>query len=672
VEPIAYLRAPLSRWPIIIPLALVGLIIAILIPVSSGPSYPANAWQATAEIGLAPAYTSNKLGAKLGLKQLAFFAHSPAVIATAAKSDGVRVTGKLKNDVLVTKSRLGGKSGVLEVAVLQQTKAGAVSLTNSFVAALEAYAQVQIAATYAKLLSTTQADIQNLETAINNLPKATIPLTTPTTTPQIIKKKVIIRQATTTAKIKKAIARAQVNASTSLLASENEPDHPRLTDPEGIILVATSPAATTTPPTTTTTTAAATTSPALPGRATAQERTVLADDLGGQVALEQKLMAQGVPKSGFTLISSAQSSSAFQLNSNSSPLSNGWTRALFGLLLGALVGVAATWYLDGIDRRLRTTKRAEETFGLPIVCEIPAPESPSLSVIPVVDVVVDPYSPISEAYRYLHVAILTAPPVTWIRRNGAARDGHWETTSVRQGQDPILGSPAEPETSAPVGGLMTEGGEASTPAGGENPTAQFRWPVALMKSSIAQHPSRFSILVTSPSDEPTRSLVVVNLAAVFAEAGERVLVATTGGMRTEIENEGAGSRTWGSSQEEPDARNLVANARPSQIPGVSSLALGQLYSNPSMLVPRANLLVQAAREVVDVLLLEAPLLSTQDGAALLPAVDLVVVVCESWKTTTHDGMRVKRLLAQRRPPVLGLVMTNTRMERPQLLVGLGR
>ena len=68
--------------------------------------------------------------------------------------------------------------------------------------------------------------------------------------------------------------------------------------------------------------------------------------------------------------------------------------------------------------------------------------------------------------------------------------------------------------------------------------------------------------------------------------------------------------------------------------------------------------------MVDVLLIEAPLLSTQDGAALLPVVDLVVVVCESWHTTVQDGLRTQRLLTQRRPPVLGLVMTN--MQKDQL------
>ncbi len=50
----------------------------------------------------------------------------------------------------------------------------------------------------------------------------------------------------------------------------------------------------------------------------------------------------------------------------------------------------------------------------------------------------------------------------------------------------------------------------------------------------------------------------------------------------------------------------------------------------------------------------------------MPAVDLVLVVCEAWHTTVNDGLQSQRLLAQHRPPVLGIVMTNMRAEHPNL------
>ena len=263
-----------------------------------------------------------------------------------------------------------------------------------------------------------------------------------------------------------------------------------------------------------------------------------------------------------------------------------------------------------------------------------------------VDIVVDPYSPISEAYRKLYVAILTAPPVTWVKRGGA---GGIETPELVQSR-PLVGAPA--------GAAM-----AGSPDAG--PVGEGPYPVAVGTTDlVSPRRNRFAILITSPTDEPSRSLAVVNLATVFAEAGDRVLVATTGGMRTEFEGDGKGFRGWEGEMPDTDPAELVANARPSQIPGVSSLALGSVFSNPARLALKAGSLIEAARDVVDVLLIEAPLLSTQDGAALLPVVDLVVVVCESWHTTVQDGLRTQRLLTQRRPPVLGLVMTN--MAKDQL------
>ena len=287
-----------------------------------------------------------------------------------------------------------------------------------------------------------------------------------------------------------------------------------------------------------------------------------------------------------------------------------------------------------------------------MIVEIPSTGSEPVSAIPVVDVIVDPYSPTSEAYRRLHVAILTAPPVTWVKKGYGYQDDLLELARLRAPQELLVG--------------------ASAPSGVPNDPAtgfpgQMHLPVPVGSQALAKpRRPRFSILVTAPTDEPTRSLVVVNLAAVFAEAGDRVLVATTGGMRTSIDGNGKMPPTWEGPYSELTASELVANARPSQIPGVSSLALGQLFPNPSKLALNAPGLVEAARDVVDVVLFEAPLLSTQDGTALMQAADLVVVVCEAWRTTVNDGVQSQRLLAQHRPPVLGIVMTNMRADHPSL------
>ena len=388
-----------------------------------------------------------------------------------------------------------------------------------------------------------------------------------------------------------------------------------------------------------------------------QEKKVLSNQIAQTQVAILKLEAAGTPTSGLRVVVPATKASAEKLNPAPSLLAHRSVRLLLGLLVGLLLGLIAAWLLDGFDRRLRTSKRAEEVFGLPVVVEIPGANSKTLSVIPVVDIVVDPYSDASEAYRKLHVAIMNAPPVTWVKRGSGYEEEPWMMPAYRPPGELPPGIPvpvAAPTVPDPSGAAAGLSGESTSGA----PTSEMRLPVATRAGTlVARRRSRFSILVTSPTDEPTRSLVVVNLAAVFAEAGDRVLVATTGGMRTEVEGNGKGPKAWEAPDEDMDASELVANARPSQIPGVSSLALGQVFSNPSRFALQAPALVEAARDVVDVLLLEAPLLSTQDGAALLPAADLVVVVCEAWRTTVADGVRTQRLLAQRRPPVLGLVMT---------------
>jgi len=711
LEPISYLGAPIRRWPVIAAIAFVAMIIAVLIPVSPSSAYPVNTWKAAAEVGLTPPYNANKLGAKVGPKQILFYAQSPVVLATAAKTAGVTVTKALENDVVVTKSKVPGtRSSILEVAVLQPTKGRAADLTNAFVAALGSYAQVQFAANHAHSLFVEQLYIQNLQSTINSLPKPKTPTTTPTTAPVKIKKVVVkpatpttlpattttvhptttttVAPTTTTAhSIAKPTANASLTSFTPLQPGDTSTggfDGPSYnlvatvdTAPTTIpgqtptSTPGTSPSGTaTTLPTGTATTlptgTAGSASTTLPNKALSLEQKVLADELGAALAYQQNLKAQGVPKSGYRVISPAQKSSAVRLNPNPPLLANDWIRLLLGLLVGALLGVLATWLLDGFDRRLRTTRRAQEAFGLPVVTEIPAPISGSLSVIPVVDIVVDPFSDASEAYRKLHVAILTAPPVTWVKR-GVGGD-RWEIPALRPqplfvGAPDVAGAPAGNIDDTIVFGQPPLGGTA----GGDAETETGRLPVAVKTPEIAvPRRSRFSILVTSPNDEPTRSLVVVNLAAVFAEAGDRVLVATTGGMRTEFEGNGRGPHMWEPEMDDTDASDLVANARPSQIPGVSSLALGRVFTNPSRLALKAGRLVEAARDIVDVLLLEAPLLSTQDGAALLPVVDLVVVVCEAWHTTVAEGRRTQSLLAQRRPPTLGLVMTNMPNRHPIL------
>jgi Mrp family chromosome partitioning ATPase len=171
---------------------------------------------------------------------------------------------------------------------------------------------------------------------------------------------------------------------------------------------------------------------------------------------------------------------------------------------------------------------------------------------------------------------------------------------------------------------------------------------------VAAHSSR-SVLITSPRDEPARSYVAVNLAALFAEFGHRVLVVTGRGLEPA---EGAGTLSESTSGGPTStAYDVVAHARPSTIASVSSLALGTLFPTSNDARRGLDGFVDAAGEVVDLVVFEAALLSDQLGQSLLSAVDLSVVVCEAGRTPYADGFECQRLLTgDAFLPVFGLVL----------------
>ncbi|HEY6473933.1 MAG TPA: hypothetical protein VIY26_13655 [Acidimicrobiales bacterium] len=186
---------------------------------------------------------------------------------------------------------------------------------------------------------------------------------------------------------------------------------------------------------------------------------------------------------------------------------------------------------------------------------------------------------------------------------------------------------------------------------------------AVQQDTGAHAPSRrrsgYTVLVTSARDEPARSFVAVNLAAVFAETGHRVLVVTTRGLLTASAGNDAGPRPDAALVDPTMARDVVAHALPSRIAGVSSLALGTMFSSSEDVLRDFDAFVDAATEVVDLVVFEVPLLAHQLGRPLLSAVDLSVVVCEGGRTTTEDGFESQAALTEDVfLPILGLVLAH--------------
>ncbi len=334
---------------------------------------------------------------------------------------------------------------------------------------------------------------------------------------------------------------------------------------------------------------------------------------------------------GFQVLQPAVlSSTADKRGAKSSLTSSRKVRLLAGLVIGMLLGAAIVLARELLDKRLRSADRAESTFGYPVVVEIPGSSKSAGDSSRGLAVVDAPESPGAEAYRMLRMSVL------------------FESLAARNAPDNsldfLVGS-----------GLL--GGDSSPLAKGRGPS-----PAPVAHDDADQPESlgrRQVVLVVSPGSEKTRSQVVANFAATYAEAGQRAVVIST----AELGNGPLGIAT-GAVSGEVAPEDVEARLEPSAVELVYFLPLADFVVNSAQLVTRAPAVIDAARSVADVIVVEAPpLLVAHHGEALSRAVDVVLVVGECWTTTFDDARRAGDALRRMEAPVLGVVLTGTRPSR---------
>ncbi len=170
--------------------------------------------------------------------------------------------------------------------------------------------------------------------------------------------------------------------------------------------------------------------------------------------------------------------------------------------------------------------------------------------------------------------------------------------------------------------------------------------------------SRQVVLVVSASAESTRPQVAANLAAAYAEAGQRVIVIGTGDLRTGP-IPGGGTNLRGEIRPE----DVEAQLEASWVDGVYRLDLRNFLETSGQLVSRMPAVLEAGRAVSDAIIIEAlPLLAVHHVEALSHLVDVVLVVGESGTTTFEEARRAGDLLRRIGAPVLGVVLTNVRLQ----------
>jgi Mrp family chromosome partitioning ATPase/capsular polysaccharide biosynthesis protein len=286
------------------------------------------------------------------------------------------------------------------------------------------------------------------------------------------------------------------------------------------------------------------------------------------------------------------------------------SRVALGLLLGLLGGVVLALVLERVDTRVRTRRGAEHAFGLPVVAEIPRlPYRERQHAATVV--ATEPTSAAAESYRILRSSLERMP--RWI---------------------------------LPVRPPQSDGGEHN--GNGVPAPALSR-----------EGPTRV-ILVTSAGPGEGKTSAVANLAACFAEAGREVVVLDCDLRHPQLHVPLGGRSKPGVSDYlaamtgRGGLRPLVQETR---VRGVSLVAGGTRVANPAELTGVEPELVEGARDLADIVLIDAgPVLTVNDPAALIPLADAVLIVARSGHTTAETALRTSEVLAGLQAPLVGVAL----------------
>jgi MinD-like ATPase involved in chromosome partitioning or flagellar assembly len=147
--------------------------------------------------------------------------------------------------------------------------------------------------------------------------------------------------------------------------------------------------------------------------------------------------------------------------------------------------------------------------------------------------------------------------------------------------------------------------------------------------------------------------VAANLAAIYAEAEQSVVVISTGSLDVGF---GPTDKSFSGDIGE---RDVEARLEPSILQYVRRLPLSPFMTKSGQLANRAPAILNATRNLSDVVIVEVPpLLALHHAEALMHVVDVVLVVAESKFTTFDDARRAGDLLRRMGAPVLGVVLTN--------------
>ena len=270
------------------------------------------------------------------------------------------------------------------------------------------------------------------------------------------------------------------------------------------------------------------------------------------------------------------------------------SRGVLGALLGLLVGIGLAVVADRLDRRIRTRAEAEEAFGLPVLAEIPnftRSQARNRELV----AHTRPQSRAADAFRAIKTSVL-------FQQSASSGDER-----TMRGVTPIEGMfDAEPHECLVV-------------------------------------------MVTSASPREGKTTTSANLAAVFAEAGEEVLVVNCDFRRPTI-------------HQQFGVEDVPRSVQSTSVPNVKIVTnvLADPTANPAQIVAAQRQVVAAARDRFTVIILDtAPMLAANDAIETVSVADLVLLIARASVTTIESATRSMEILTRLGASLGGVVLVAT-------------
>ncbi len=178
--------------------------------------------------------------------------------------------------------------------------------------------------------------------------------------------------------------------------------------------------------------------------------------------------------------------------------------------------------------------------------------------------------------------------------------------------------------------------------------------------------SKRTFVVTSASPGEGKTSVAVNLATVFAQANERVLLVDADMRNPRVHKVFKMKRSKGIADilanHKEDIESFIHET---DIPGLEILTCGEVLSNPSELLSSKRL-----KDFINILLTRydriifdtPPVLAATDAVVLATRVDTTILVISSDITTRQAAIRSKEALTSVHAPILGAVFNMVKMD----------